>query len=110
MVVLLDVAHAERDLYFREERRGDSPIAMVGADVEGEAIRARRDRAVGERIDPPLAVRRPATERRPLARLPNLEKHGQPLGRLSPRDVEHMRRDHRSVTCSPPEAWPAATA
>jgi len=90
MIVLLDVADAERDLHFGEERRGDSPIAVVGADVEGEAISAWRDRTVGERIDSPVAVRRAATERRPLARLPNLEKDSQPLGRLSARDVEHM--------------------
>src|SRR4051812_8356388 len=100
MVVLVWVADVERDLHLREERDRESELAVVRADIEREAVGAGCQRTFGQRIDAPLAVGGAAADRRPLARLAELEDDGQPFGRRAARDVEHMCRDHRFMSWS----------
>src|SRR5205809_3212167 len=87
--MLVRVAHGERDLDLGEKRDVETLAAMKGADVEGQAVGARRYGAVGQRVDAPLLVGRAAANRRPLARVPEFEDHGDSFCRRATGDVEN---------------------
>src|SRR6266850_7961324 len=95
MVMLLGVAHVERNLRLREEGYRETLIAMIRRDVEREPIGSRHQRETfGQRGEAPVLVGDAASDGRPLALLPNLENHGDAAGRRPKSQIQDVCGDH----------------
>src|SRR3954469_24250042 len=98
--VLVRIADVEGDLDLRKEGHAEALVAVEGADVERQAVVARRYRSLGERVHAPFFVGGAAADRRPLAGLAQLEDDGDAFGRFAARDVEQVCGDHEMVSGS----------
>src|SRR4029079_3027484 len=98
--MLCGVLDVEGDPHFREEVDVEAHLALVRADVEGEAIGARRDWSGGERHHAAFFVGDPAADRRPLARLAELENHGHADCPSAAGGIENVCGDHDRCSIS----------
>src|SRR3954465_2692837 len=105
--VLVRIADVERDLDLRKEGHAEALVAMKGADVERQAVGARRHRSLGQRVDAAFFVGGAAADRRPLAGLAQLEDDSYAFRRFAARDWEHVWGDQGIVSGSCSSSLPS---
>src|SRR5438093_7917751 len=107
VIVLVAVAHVERDLGLGKQRPFDAVLRVIVREIERQAVRAGHDLPpFGQRRYTPLLVGRSAADGRPLAALPDLENHRHAYGGSALRQIEYVARDHFLISrgAPPPRA------
>src|SRR2546430_12070246 len=113
VIVLVAVAHVERDLGLGKQRPFDAVLRVIVREIERQAVRAGHDLPpFGQRRYTPLLVGRSAADGRPLAALPDLENHRHAYGGSALRQNSYVGWGNffifrRGTTPPPPPPLPS---